>query len=164
MILSTTGFSVDKSITEGSFFEESKEGSCPISIRRFWYMEWLNIMGDELRILEQRHRDLDSSTINDERETRGELRRGALLAASFGKTTNTVNNDLISVRISFKADIVFVFGTGLQDLRVEEHLTNLAECKDNNCLNSEAEKESVDFISRVNERSLPKAPWDEGIC
>nr|GMD14584.1 methyl-CpG-binding domain-containing protein 9 [Ipomoea batatas] len=124
----------------------------------------LRSRGDELRILEQRHRDLDSSTINDERETRGELRRGALLAASFGKTTNTVNNDLISVRISFKADIVFVSGTGLQDLRVEEHLTNLAECKDNNCLNSEAEKESDDFISRVNESSLPKAPWDEGIC
>nr|GMD12846.1 methyl-CpG-binding domain-containing protein 9 [Ipomoea batatas] len=70
----------------------------------------------------------------------------------------------ISVRISFKADIVFVSGTGLQDSRVEEHLTNLAECKDNNCLISEAEKESDDFISRVNESSLPKAPCDEGIC
>nr|GMC55659.1 methyl-CpG-binding domain-containing protein 9 [Ipomoea batatas] len=52
----------------------------------------------------------------------------------------------------------------LYEKEVLSFVQKTVECKDNNCLNSEAEKESDDFISRVNESSLPKAPWDEGIC
>nr|GMD23223.1 mannosyl-oligosaccharide glucosidase GCS1 [Ipomoea batatas] len=53
----------------------------------------------------------------------------------------------ISARISFKADIVFVSGTGLQDSRVEERLTNLAGASLSSLLN-EKQKEFDDKFKR----------------
>ncbi|KAL6531514.1 hypothetical protein OROMI_027877 [Orobanche minor] len=53
----------------------------------------------------------------------------------------------ISARISFKADIVFVSGTGLQDSRVEERLTNLKGASLSSLLN-EKQKEFDEKFKR----------------
>ncbi|RAL40017.1 hypothetical protein DM860_008157 [Cuscuta australis] len=67
-------------------------------------------------------------------------------------------------------DLIELAGTisqKFEELYVKEVLSiaqKAVECKDENCLKSEAEKESDDLVVRVTESSIPKAPWDEGIC
>ncbi|CAH9073963.1 unnamed protein product [Cuscuta epithymum] len=95
-----------------------------------------------------------------------------LSAGSYGGSYEAFVDDVrevwnnICTAYGDQSDLIELAGTlsqKFEELYLKEVLS-FVEMKDNNCLKSEAEKESDDLGDCVGESSLPKAPWDDGIC